>query len=69
VKKQRISFEEVMIRPSPPATSQRNEPIFTAASAEAGAALRQAHAAGATQVRHYPGGMNGWRARGGEVAT
>jgi rhodanese-related sulfurtransferase len=32
-------------------------------------ALHQARAAGATQVRHFPGGMNGWRARGGEVAT
>jgi rhodanese-related sulfurtransferase len=32
-------------------------------------ALHQAHAAGATHVRHYPGGMNGWRARGGEVAS
>ncbi len=34
-----------------------------------GAALRQAHAAGATHVRHYPGGMNAWRARGGEVVA
>jgi rhodanese-related sulfurtransferase len=31
------------------------------------AALRQAHAAGRTDVRHYPAGMNGWRARGGDV--
>ena len=32
-------------------------------------ALHQAHAAGATHVRHYAVGMNGWRANGGEVAT
>jgi len=32
------------------------------------AALRQARAAGASDVRHYPGGMNGWRALGGDVA-
>jgi rhodanese-related sulfurtransferase len=32
-----------------------------------GSALRQAHGAGATEVRHYPRGMNGWRARGGPV--
>ena len=30
-------------------------------------ALRQARAAGAADVRHYPGGMNGWRAQGGAV--
>ncbi|MGD0185945.1 MAG: rhodanese-like domain-containing protein [Roseiarcus sp.] len=32
-----------------------------------GSALRRAHAAGATEVRHYPRGMSGWRARGGPV--
>jgi rhodanese-related sulfurtransferase len=32
-----------------------------------GTALRQAHAAGATGVRHYAGGMNAWRAHGGPV--
>jgi rhodanese-related sulfurtransferase len=43
--------------------------LICQAGARSGAALRQAHAAGATHVRHYPGGMNGWRARGGEVAS
>jgi rhodanese-related sulfurtransferase len=31
-------------------------------------ALRHALAAGRQDVRHYPGGMSGWRARGGPVA-
>ena len=43
--------------------------LICQAGARSGAALRQAHAAGETHVRHYPGGMNGWRARGGDVAT
>jgi len=43
--------------------------LICQAGARSGAALRQAHTAGATYVRHYPGGMNGWRARGGAVAT
>ena len=30
-------------------------------------ALNQARAAGRNDVRHYPGGMNGWRMRGGDV--
>jgi len=41
--------------------------LICQAGARSGAALRQAHAAGATHVRHYPGGMNGWRAHGGTV--
>jgi len=41
--------------------------LICQAGARSGAALRQAHAAGATHVRHYPGGMNGWRAHGGSV--
>jgi rhodanese-related sulfurtransferase len=43
--------------------------LICQAGARSGTALRQAHAAGANQVRHYPGGMNGWRARGGEVVA
>ena len=43
--------------------------LICQAGARSGAALRQAHAAGATHVRHYPGGMSGWRANGGAVAT
>jgi len=31
-------------------------------------ALNQARAAGRDDVRHYAGGMNGWRSRGGDVA-
>jgi rhodanese-related sulfurtransferase len=31
------------------------------------AALRHAHSAGHADVRHYPGGMNGWRALCGDV--
>jgi len=30
-------------------------------------ALNQARAAGRDDVRHYAGGMNGWRSRGGNV--
>lgn len=33
-----------------------------------GKALRQALSAGLQDIRHYPGGMSGWRARGGPVA-
>jgi rhodanese-related sulfurtransferase len=43
--------------------------LICQAGARSGAALRQAQAAGATHVRHDPGGMNGWRAHGGEVAA
>ncbi len=43
--------------------------LICQAGGRSGKALLQAYAAGATHVRHYPGGMNGWRARGGEVAT
>jgi rhodanese-related sulfurtransferase len=35
--------------------------------ARSGAALRNALGAGVTDVRHYPGGMSGWRALGGET--
>ncbi|MDE2062307.1 MAG: rhodanese-like domain-containing protein [Bradyrhizobium sp.] len=31
-------------------------------------ALQHARAAGRQDVRHYPGGMSGWRARGGPVS-
>jgi rhodanese-related sulfurtransferase len=31
-------------------------------------ALRRAIDSGRKNVRHYPGGMSGWRARGGQVA-
>ena len=32
-------------------------------------ALNQAHAAGRDDVKHYPGGMSGWRAEGGDVTA
>jgi hypothetical protein len=51
LKKQRISFEEAMIRPSPPETSQRKTPTFTAASAGAGAASAEKTAAAIAIVR------------------
>jgi rhodanese-related sulfurtransferase len=43
--------------------------LICQAGARSGAALRQAHAAGAMHVRHYAGGINGWRARGGDVVA
>jgi rhodanese-related sulfurtransferase len=43
--------------------------LICQAGARSSSALRQCHAAGATQVRHYPGGMNAWRASGGEVVA
>ena len=51
LKKQLISFDEVMIRPSPPDTSHRNVPIFTAASAGIGAARAGRTAAAIAIVR------------------
>ena len=41
--------------------------LICQAGARSATALNKAHAAGATHVRHYPGGMSGWRASGGEV--
>ena len=41
--------------------------LICQAGRRSGAALDTAHAAGATHVRHYPGGMSGWRASGGEI--
>ena len=32
-------------------------------------ALGVAEAAGRTDLKHYPGGMNGWRMHGGDVVT
>ena len=43
--------------------------LICQAGGRSGKALLQAHAAGATNVRHYPGGMNGWRPRGGDVTS
>ena len=47
-----------------------NAPVLICQAGDrSGTALRRAHAAGAINVRHYPGGMNGWRARGGDVVA
>ncbi len=41
--------------------------LICQAGARSARALNQALAAGRKDVRHYAGGMNGWRARGGAV--
>ncbi len=41
--------------------------LICLSGARSGSAVRHAHGAGATDVRHYPRGMNDWRARGGAV--
>jgi len=41
--------------------------LICQAGARSARALAQTLAAGATQVRHYPSGMSGWRAMGGAV--
>ena len=41
--------------------------LICQAGARSAKALGKALAAGATDIRHYPGGMSGWRASGGEV--
>lgn len=42
--------------------------LICQAGGRSATALRRALAAGRQDVRHYPGGMSGWRARGGAVA-
>jgi rhodanese-related sulfurtransferase len=42
--------------------------LICQAGGRSGKALRQALNAGRQDVRHYPGGTSGWRARGGPVA-
>lgn len=41
--------------------------LICLAGGRSGTALRQALSAGVSGARHYPGGMNGWRAHGGPV--
>ena len=41
--------------------------LICQAGARSKNALNQARAAGRGDVRHYAGGMNGWRSRGGDV--
>jgi rhodanese-related sulfurtransferase len=53
-----------------PASIPEDKPVvlICQAGGRSAAALRRALAAGRQDVQHYPGGMSGWRARGGPVA-
>lgn len=50
-----------------PADIAKGKPVvlICQAGGRSGKALRQALNAGRQDIRHYPGGMTGWRARGG----
>lgn len=52
-----------------PAEIAQDNPVvlICQAGSRSAAALRRALAAGKADVRHYPGGMSGWRSRGGPV--
>ena len=52
-----------------PARLARGKPVILICQAggRSATALRRALAAGRADVRHYAGGMSGWRARGGQV--
>lgn len=52
-----------------PARMSQDKPVVLIchAGSRSAAALRRALAAGKQNARHYPGGMSGWRARGGPV--
>ena len=52
-----------------PVSIARGKPVILICQAggRSGRALRQALDAGRQDVRHYPGGMSGWRDRGGPV--
>jgi rhodanese-related sulfurtransferase len=52
-----------------PARIPHGKPVvlICQAGARSAAALQRALAAGRQDVRHYPGGITGWRARGGSV--
>ena len=53
-----------------PAQLPKGKPLVLVclSGARSAAALNQARNAVATEVRHYSGGMKGWRANGGAVA-
>jgi rhodanese-related sulfurtransferase len=53
-----------------PARLAQEKPVvlICQAGGRSAKALRRALAAGRQDVRHYPGGMSGWRARGGPVS-
>ena len=52
-----------------PARMSQDKPIVLIchSGSRSAAALRRALAAGIQNVRHYPGGTSGWRARGGHI--
>ena len=52
-----------------PARIPQDKPVvlICQAGSRSNAALKRARAAGRQDVRHYPGGMSGWRARRGPV--
>jgi len=52
-----------------PARLARGKPVvlICQAGGRSARALRRVLAAGRGDVRHYAGGMSGWRARGGQV--
>lgn len=56
------TFDSARIAPGKPVV------LICQAGGRSGKALRQALNAGRRDIRHYPGGMSGWRARGGPVA-
>lgn len=49
--------------------SDRPVVLICQAGGRSATALRQTHGAGRGDARHYPGGMGGWRRRGGPVET
>jgi rhodanese-related sulfurtransferase len=53
-----------------PASLAQGKPVvlICQAGGRSAKALHQALSTGRQDVRHYPGGMSGWRARGGPVA-
>lgn len=53
-----------------PARIAQGKPVvfICQAGGRSAKALRHAMSVGRQDVRHYPGGMSGWRARGGPVA-
>ncbi len=52
-----------------PASTDRTVVILCQAGGRSRKALNQAQAAGRSDLKHFPGGMNGWRARGGDVTV
>jgi rhodanese-related sulfurtransferase len=53
-----------------PASLAQGKPVvlICQAGGRSARALHQALSTGRKDIRHYPGGMSGWRARGGPVA-